>query len=119
MESTFVLDTCVLLADPSALLRFDEHDVIATSATVKIGVDSLDTDHDWRDKDLKSDQWFDAAIAVFQHNIEAFPERPDLYNSLGEAYAVKQDWKRAADCYQTVLAGAATDVTALESREIG
>ena len=25
---TFVLDTCVLLADPDALLRFDEHDVV-------------------------------------------------------------------------------------------
>jgi len=25
---TFVLDTCVLLADPSAILRFDEHQVV-------------------------------------------------------------------------------------------
>lgn len=28
MSRTFVLDTCVLLADPNALLRFDEHDVV-------------------------------------------------------------------------------------------
>jgi PhoH-like ATPase len=27
-SKTFVLDTCVLLADPNALLRFDEHDVV-------------------------------------------------------------------------------------------
>src|SRR3989304_8883875 len=25
---TYVLDTCVLLADPSALFRFEEHDVV-------------------------------------------------------------------------------------------
>lgn len=28
MTRTYVLDTCVLLADPNALLRFDEHDVV-------------------------------------------------------------------------------------------
>ena len=28
MTTTFVLDTCVLLADPNALLRFDEHAVV-------------------------------------------------------------------------------------------
>ncbi len=27
-HTTYVLDTCVLLADPEALLRFDEHDVV-------------------------------------------------------------------------------------------
>ena len=35
MESTFVLDTCVLLADPSALLRFDEHDVVLPLVVVE------------------------------------------------------------------------------------
>ncbi|MGA7228851.1 MAG: PIN domain-containing protein, partial [Acidimicrobiia bacterium] len=28
MASTFVLDTCVLLADPQSPFRFDEHDVV-------------------------------------------------------------------------------------------
>lgn len=28
LTRTYVLDTCVLLADPNALLRFDEHDVV-------------------------------------------------------------------------------------------
>ena len=35
MESTFVLDTCVLLADPRSLLRFDEHDVVLPLVVVE------------------------------------------------------------------------------------
>ena len=30
MARSFVLDTCVLLADPNAPLKFDEHDVVLT-----------------------------------------------------------------------------------------
>lgn len=52
-------------ADVDGAIRYDATDPTATSATVRIDVASLDTDHDWRDRDLKSDQWFDA---------EAFPE---------------------------------------------
>jgi polyisoprenoid-binding protein YceI len=48
----------------SGAIRYDETDPTRTSATVRIDVESLDTDHEWRDKDLKSDQWFD---------MEAFP----------------------------------------------
>ncbi|HEY7824023.1 MAG TPA: PhoH family protein [Acidimicrobiia bacterium] len=33
--STFVLDTCVLLADPHSLLRFDEHDVVLPLVVVE------------------------------------------------------------------------------------
>lgn len=51
-------------SDVSGTIRYDDQDPTMTSATIRIGVESLDTDHDWRDKDLKSDQWFDA---------EAFP----------------------------------------------
>ncbi len=35
MASTFVLDTCVLLADPKSLLRFDEHDVVLPLVVVE------------------------------------------------------------------------------------
>lgn len=35
MGSTFVLDTCVLLADPRSLLRFDEHDVVLPLVVVE------------------------------------------------------------------------------------
>jgi polyisoprenoid-binding protein YceI len=44
----------------SGAIRYDATDPPLTSATVRIAVASLDTDNDWRDKDLKSDQWFDA-----------------------------------------------------------
>ena len=35
MARTFVLDTCVLLADPSATLRFDEHQVVLPMVVVE------------------------------------------------------------------------------------
>ena len=35
MASTFVLDTCVLLADPRSILRFDEHDVVLPLVVVE------------------------------------------------------------------------------------
>jgi polyisoprenoid-binding protein YceI len=47
-------------ADFSGSFRFDPNDVTKTSATAYIHVASLDTDHDTRDSDLKSDNWFDA-----------------------------------------------------------
>ncbi len=34
-KKTYVLDTCVLLADPHAVLRFDEHDVVLPLAVVE------------------------------------------------------------------------------------
>lgn len=33
--ATFVLDTCVLLADPGSLLRFDEHNVVLPLVVVE------------------------------------------------------------------------------------
>ena len=47
-------------ADFKGTLRYDENDLSKTSITLVISVASLDTDLDWRDNDLKSDQWFDA-----------------------------------------------------------
>ena len=35
MPTTFVLDTCVLLADPQSPLRFDEHDVVLPLVVVE------------------------------------------------------------------------------------
>ena len=35
LTSTFVLDTCVLLADPHSILRFDEHDVVLPLVVVE------------------------------------------------------------------------------------
>ena len=44
---------------------FDEQDVSRTSVSFSIDVKSVDTDNEWRDKDLLSDQWFDAAAYPF------------------------------------------------------
>ena len=35
MVRTYVLDTCVLLADPQSLLRFDEHEVVLPLVVVE------------------------------------------------------------------------------------
>ena len=35
MARRYVLDTCVLLADPQALFRFDEHDVVLPLVVVE------------------------------------------------------------------------------------
>lgn len=51
-------------SEVSGAIRYDDSNPTMTSATVRVDVESLDTDHEWRDKDLKSDQWFDT---------EAFP----------------------------------------------
>ncbi|MCI0691458.1 YceI family protein [candidate division KSB1 bacterium] len=47
-------------ADFAGAIRCVDGDVAKTSATVIIKTASLDTDHEFRDKDLKSANWFDA-----------------------------------------------------------
>ncbi len=42
----------------SGSIRYDDSNPTMTSATVRIGVESLDTDNARRDEDLLSDQWF-------------------------------------------------------------
>ena len=44
----------------SGTFLFDEKDITQSSGTILIKVESLDTDHDFRDKDLRSANWFDA-----------------------------------------------------------
>src|SRR5262245_1301104 len=46
-------------ADFSGSIRYDEKSPLNSSATVIIKADSIDTDLDMRDKDLKSENWFD------------------------------------------------------------
>jgi polyisoprenoid-binding protein YceI len=45
--------------DFSGTFRFDEKDITNSSGTVLIKVDSIDTDLDMRDDDLRSPNWFD------------------------------------------------------------
>lgn len=44
----------------SGTIRYDENDISKFSATVIIKTASLDTDHNFRDRDLKSANWLDA-----------------------------------------------------------
>ena len=46
--------------DFSGTFHYDEKDITKSSGTVLIKVESLETDHDFRDKDLRSPNWFDA-----------------------------------------------------------
>lgn len=41
-------------------LYYNPEDPSQTSVSLRIDVSSIDSNNDWRDKDLKSDQWFDA-----------------------------------------------------------
>ena len=41
----------------------------------------------------------DMAIIVFKHNLELFPDEANLYDSLGEAYMVKGDYKKSRELY--------------------
>src|SRR5882672_4974683 len=42
------------------LLRYDDKDLAKTSSTVLFKIESIDTDLEFRDNDLKSANWFDA-----------------------------------------------------------
>jgi len=44
----------------SGLFRYDEKDLSQTSVTLNIKTESIDTDLEFRDNDLKSENWFDA-----------------------------------------------------------
>jgi tetratricopeptide (TPR) repeat protein len=46
----------------------------------------------------------DSAIVVFQKNVKAYPKSWNVYDSLGEAYAVKGDKKKAREQYNKALA---------------
>lgn len=47
-------------ADFSGLIRYDEKAITNTSVSFVVKTESIDTDLDFRDTDLKSDNWFDA-----------------------------------------------------------
>jgi glyoxylase-like metal-dependent hydrolase (beta-lactamase superfamily II) len=45
----------------------------------------------------------DEAIAVFELNVDRFPDSWNVYDSLGEAFAVKEDTERAIELYRRSL----------------
>jgi len=46
----------------------------------------------------------DWAVALFELNTELFPEDGNLFDSLGEAYFLKEDWTRAQQAFEHALA---------------
>ena len=47
-------------ADFNGTFRYDPDDISKTSVSFSVDVASIDSNLEWRDNDLKSDQWFDA-----------------------------------------------------------
>lgn len=47
-------------SDFRGTIRYDESDIKKTSVSFAVDVNSIDTENDFRDRDLKSDNWFDA-----------------------------------------------------------
>jgi polyisoprenoid-binding protein YceI len=62
-------------ADFSGTFRYNPDDISKTSVSFSVDVASIDTNLEWRDNDLKSDQWFDA---------EKFPKITFISTSAGE-----------------------------------
>jgi polyisoprenoid-binding protein YceI len=44
---------------------FDPKEIAKTSVSLSVQVNSIDTDNEWRDNDLRSDQWFDEKTFPF------------------------------------------------------
>jgi polyisoprenoid-binding protein YceI len=57
---------------------------------------------------------FDDAIALFKLNVDAFPQSPNVYDSLGEAYLRKGDRANARASYDRALALDPSNVGAME-----
>jgi polyisoprenoid-binding protein YceI len=71
--------------DFSGSIRYDEKSPLKSSTTVIIKVNSIDTDLDMRDKDLKSENWFDVEkfpLIAFQS--KTILKNGDRYQMIGE-----------------------------------
>jgi polyisoprenoid-binding protein YceI len=72
-------------SDFSGLIRFDERDASKTSVSLLIKTESIDTDHDFRDTDLKSENWFDARKFPYISFIsKSFSKSSDGYVMTGQ-----------------------------------
>src|SRR5579871_6933445 len=71
--------------DFSGLFRYNEKELTQTSVTLTIKTESIDSDLDFRDNDLKSENWFDAKqfprITFSSKNIKA---RKDGFDVIGD-----------------------------------
>ncbi len=62
---------------------------------------------------LKEDK-VDEAFALFEHNVNAFPENGIVHDSMGEIYVVKGDHKKAKEYYEKSLAMDPKNTNAME-----
>jgi glyoxylase-like metal-dependent hydrolase (beta-lactamase superfamily II) len=86
---------------------FDTGGLEAGMATYREMVDSNDPEVYYNEVEfnvagyrLLGQEKVDEAIAVFQINVDRFPESWNVYDSLGEAYALKGDTGRAIELYR-------------------
>jgi len=54
------------------------------------------------------------AIAVFEHNLSNFPESANIYDSLGEAYAEANEFKKAAAIFRKAIEKNPQNANAIE-----
>jgi polyisoprenoid-binding protein YceI len=72
-------------ADFSGMIRYDEKNPERTSVTLVIKTESIDTDSDFRDNDLKSDNWFDAKQFPFiTFKSKSVSKSGDAYKLVGD-----------------------------------
>ena len=63
---------------------------------------------------LLKEENFDDAIELFELNLRTFPNDPNLYDSMGEAYATAGKLKKAHEMYQEAISRDPTNVNARE-----
>jgi polyisoprenoid-binding protein YceI len=66
-------------ADFTGMIYYDDRDISKMSATITVKVESIDTDLDFRDNDLRSEDWFDAK----QFPLITFQSRKSVATSAG------------------------------------
>jgi polyisoprenoid-binding protein YceI len=72
-------------ADFSGMVRYDESRPENTSVTLVIKTESIDTDSDFRDNDLRSDNWFDAKqFPTITFKSKSVTKLGDVYKMAGE-----------------------------------
>jgi polyisoprenoid-binding protein YceI len=72
-------------ADFSGMVRYDEKNPEKTSVTLIIKTESIDTDNDFRDNDLRSDNWFDAkTFPLITFKSKSVSKSGDAYKMLGD-----------------------------------
>src|SRR5579859_6793328 len=71
--------------DFSGLFRYDDSDLSKTSVTLMIKTESIDTDLEFRDNDLKSENWFDTKkFPLISFKSKGITKRKDGFDMTGD-----------------------------------